>query len=30
VRIHHRSGVFGLVSDARGSNFIGLGVRRRY
>jgi hypothetical protein len=30
VRIHHRSGVFGLISDARGSNFVGLGMRRRY
>jgi hypothetical protein len=29
IRIHHRSGVFGLLSDARGSNFVGLGLRRR-
>ncbi len=27
LRIHHRSGVFGVVSDASGSNFIGTGVR---
>jgi hypothetical protein len=30
ARIHHRSGIFGLLSDARGSNFVGLGVRLRY
>jgi hypothetical protein len=30
VRIHHRSGVFGVVSEARGSNFVGLGVRRHF
>ncbi len=27
IRVHHRSGVFGLVSDASGSNFIALGIR---
>jgi hypothetical protein len=30
LRIHHRSGVFGLVSDADGSNFIGLGLRHHF
>lgn len=30
IRIHHRSGVFGLVSHKGGSNFIGLGLRRWY
>jgi hypothetical protein len=30
LRIHHRSGVFGLVSDARGSNFVGVGVRSSF
>jgi len=30
ARIHHRSGIFGLLSDARGSNFVGLGLRRRF
>lgn len=31
LRVHHRSGVFGLFSDVYGaSNFIGLGVRRRF
>ena len=29
VRIHHRSGAFGLVSDARGSNFVSTGARYR-
>lgn len=29
VRIHHRSSVFGLVSDAYGSNFITVGVGYR-
>lgn len=27
IRVHHRSGVFGYVSDASGSNFIALGIR---
>ena len=27
LRIHHRSGVYGLVSDSRGSNFICIGLR---
>ncbi|WP_026340328.1 hypothetical protein [Thioalkalivibrio thiocyanoxidans] len=27
LRIHHRSGVFGVVSDASGSNFIATGLR---
>jgi hypothetical protein len=30
LRIHHRSGVFGLVSDGEGSNFIGLGLRHHF
>lgn len=30
VRIHHRSSVFGLVSDAYGSNFITAGVGYRF
>ncbi|WP_245688228.1 hypothetical protein [Thiohalomonas denitrificans] len=30
ARIHHRSGVFGLVAEAGGSNFIGIGVRRHH
>lgn len=30
VRIHHRSGVYGLVSDARGSNFVCLGLRASF
>ncbi|AHF00183.1 hypothetical protein THITH_11565 [Thioalkalivibrio paradoxus ARh 1] len=29
-RVHHRSGAFGLVSDARGSNFVSAGVRFRF
>lgn len=29
-RIHHRSGVFGILSDARGSNFVGFGIRNRF
>jgi len=28
VRVHHRSGLYGVVSDPGGSNFIGVGVRR--
>jgi hypothetical protein len=27
LRVHHRSGVFGVVSDASGSNFIATGLR---
>lgn len=30
MRIHHRSGVFGLVADVDGSNFIGIGLRHHY
>ncbi len=30
VRIHHRSGVFDLVSRAGGSNFVGLGYRWKF
>jgi hypothetical protein len=30
LRIHHRSGAFGVVRDAGGSNFISLGVRYRF
>jgi len=30
LRIHHRSGAYGVVSDARGSNFITGGVRYRF
>jgi hypothetical protein len=30
VRIHHRSGAFGLFKDAGGSNFVSLGMRYRY
>ncbi|MBS3804451.1 MAG: hypothetical protein KGY54_07875 [Oleiphilaceae bacterium] len=31
LRIHHRSGIFGLISNVKGgSNFIGLGLRRRF
>ncbi len=30
VRIHHRSGAFGAVSDAGGSNFITTGLRYRF
>jgi hypothetical protein len=31
LRIHHRSGIFRLISDVKGgSNFIGLGVRYRF
>lgn len=30
-RIHHRSGVYGLINDVKGgSNFVGFGVRRRF
>jgi len=29
VRVHHRSGAFGVVSTARGSNFVSTGVRYR-
>ncbi len=27
LRVHHRSGVFGLFQDAQGSNIVGLGIR---
>lgn len=30
LRIHHRSGAFGLVSNAKGSNFITTGLRWRF
>jgi hypothetical protein len=30
VRVHHRSGAFGVISDARGSNFVTAGVRYRF
>ncbi len=30
IRIHHRSGAYGVVSDARGSNFITGGLRYRF
>lgn len=30
VRIHHRSDVYDLVADGRGSNFLGVGVRRHF
>lgn len=30
VRIHHRSGAFGVVKDAGGSNFVTLGLRYRF
>jgi hypothetical protein len=30
LRIHHRSGAFGVVRDAGGSNFLSLGVRYRF
>ncbi len=30
VRVHHRSGVFDVVSRASGSNFVALGLRRRF
>ncbi len=30
LRVHHRSGAFRLVSDARGSNFVSTGVRYRF
>lgn len=31
VRVHHRSGVFGLINDINsGSNFIGLGIRYQF
>lgn len=29
-RVHHRSGAFGWVSDARGSNFVSAGFRYRF
>jgi hypothetical protein len=30
VRIHHRSGAFGVVRDAGGSNFVTMGLRYRF
>jgi len=30
ARLHHRSSAFGLVAERGGSNFIGLGLRRRF
>jgi hypothetical protein len=30
VRVHHRSGAFGVVSDAKGSNFVTVGLRYRF
>ena len=30
ARLHHRSGVFGLVAEEGGANWITLGVRRRF
>ena len=30
LRIHHRSGAYGVISDARGSNFITVGIRHRF
>lgn len=30
ARLHHRSPGFGLVADKGGSNFLALGVRRRF
>ncbi len=30
LRIHHRSGAFGVFRDAGGSNFVSLGVRYRF
>ena len=31
VRVHHRSGIYGLIHDVdSGSNFIGCGLRRRF
>ncbi len=30
VRIHHRSGAYGVVSDAGGSNFVAVGMRRYF
>ncbi len=30
LRLHHRSGAFGIVSDARGSNFLAGGLRYRW
>jgi hypothetical protein len=30
VRIHHRSGAFGVVKDAGGSNFVTMGLRYRF
>jgi hypothetical protein len=30
LRIHHRSGIYGLISDSRGSNFVGIGLRSSF
>ena len=30
VRVHHRSGAYGVVSDAKGSNFVTAGFRYRF
>jgi hypothetical protein len=30
VRVHHRSGGFDVVTEAGGSNFVGLGLRRHF
>lgn len=30
VRIHHRSGIFGVLSDASGSNFLTTGIRFKF
>jgi hypothetical protein len=30
VRVHHRSGAFGVVSDSAGSNFVSAGFRYRF
>lgn len=30
LRIHHRSDAYDLVADGRGSNFLGMGVRRHF
>jgi hypothetical protein len=30
ARLHHRSGVFGLVAEEGGANWVALGIRRRF
>ncbi len=30
MRVHHRSDGFGVIGEARGSNFIGVGLRHRF